>query len=128
MDPQRQETSVVLSWTGSDGGSGVDHYLYSTDGGLTWTSTTATELTLAGLADGAVDFRIKAVDLFGNESPVTRRNWTVDTVVPSVTIELVDNQTEGEVGAFRDGGLRGWTEAYARVAYNRRKHHSVGLC
>jgi len=62
---------VKLAWTGSDGGSGVQHYevARATDGGgysITPTSVTAPSLTTMLPTGHLYQFRIRAVDMAGN--------------------------------------------------------------
>lgn len=84
-------TDATFSWTGNDGaGSGVDHYEYSTDGGGTWTSTTDTSVTLAGLIDGANSFRVRAIDVANNPGLAASREWTVNTSVPYMGTAAID--------------------------------------
>ena len=42
---------VTITWSATDAGEGLDHYLVSTNGGA-WTEQTSSSLTLHGLADG----------------------------------------------------------------------------
>jgi hypothetical protein len=51
----------------------------------------------SGLSDGSHTFRVRAVDLVGKQSSVTRYDWSIDTVHPLVTLSdkppLVTNRT-----------------------------------
>lgn len=72
-------SSVTVTWTASDAGSGIDHITISVDGGAATTlSASATSQTLTGLADGAHTVTVTVVDRAGNSETATR-TFHVDT-------------------------------------------------
>ena len=75
---------VTVTWTASDATSGIAHYLVRVNGGG-WTKQTGRSLSLSGLADGAYQVDVRAVDTLGNtaESGV---NFTVDLTAPTLAI------------------------------------------
>ena len=75
------DNTFDLSLTGSESGSTVT-YDVSTDGGNTWTPTTAAQ---SALADGSYQFRAQITDLAGNTNLSNSVNVTVDTTVPAIT-------------------------------------------
>src|SRR5205823_6008911 len=70
-------SEVTISWTGTDAGSGIDHYEVRVDGG-TYESVGGGNSVLLRLADGSHAIEIRAVDLAGNEAS-TAITVTVDT-------------------------------------------------
>ncbi len=83
--------TATFTWTGDGTGSSIDHYEYSTDGGNTWTSTTATSVTLSGLGDGGNSFELRAIDTGNNTGIIAVRLWTVDSSTPYLATTAVDN-------------------------------------
>ena len=73
-------SEVTISWTGTDAGSGIDHYEVRVDGG-TYESVGGGNSVLLRLADGSHAIEIRAVDLAGNEAS-TAITVTVDTSPP----------------------------------------------
>jgi parallel beta-helix repeat protein len=78
------ETSVTVTWTGSDAGAGISHYEVSIEG-VGWNITTGNSYTFTGLADGEYVILVTAYDTIGNYVEWTV-SVTVDTVPPSVNI------------------------------------------
>ena len=67
-------TTASVSFTpGSDGGSTITGYRYSTDDGTTWTTTSTTSpVAVIGLSDGATyTFELEATNVSGNGAPAT---------------------------------------------------------
>jgi hypothetical protein len=59
-------TPAVLSWTGSDAASGIDHYEYSLDGGaFQYVNASAVSLTFANLTTGNHYLIVRAIDVAG---------------------------------------------------------------
>ncbi|MES2966150.1 MAG: fibronectin type III domain-containing protein, partial [Bdellovibrionota bacterium] len=56
-------------------------------------TTCLSPIIYASLDNGTHSFRVKATNSHGLESPIVSRNWTVDTVAPSVTIADVATPT-----------------------------------
>ena len=78
--------SVQVTWTASDGVTGLDHLDIRIDGGTTTTlSRSATDFTFSGLADGAHTVELTAYDGAGH-STVATRAFTVDATDPTVSI------------------------------------------
>ncbi|ANF83306.1 hypothetical protein A3K93_13790 (plasmid) [Acinetobacter sp. NCu2D-2] len=73
-----QDKSFDLTLAGQESGSDLD-YLVSTDGGQTWTATTASQ---TDLADGTYQFKVKVTDAAGNSSETAVQTVTVDTTAP----------------------------------------------
>ena len=76
-------TEVTISWTGTDAGSGIDHYEVRVDGGA-YESVGGGNSALLRLADGSHTIEIRAVDLAGNEAS-TAITVTVDTSPPNTS-------------------------------------------
>ena len=57
---------MTLSWTGTDAGSGIDHYEVRVDGGTFESVGSKTSASLQ-LADGSHTIVIRAIDRAGNE-------------------------------------------------------------
>ncbi|MCP8305228.1 MAG: SMP-30/gluconolactonase/LRE family protein [archaeon] len=71
-------STVTVMWTGSDAGSGIDHYEVKLDGGSWIDAGTATSHEFTGVGDGSHTVRVKAVDEVGNSKEATV-NFTVST-------------------------------------------------
>ncbi|MCP8318692.1 MAG: Ig-like domain-containing protein, partial [Candidatus Methylarchaceae archaeon HK01B] len=73
-----KSSTVNVVWTGSDSGSGIDHYEVKLDGGSWINVGTATSHEFTGVTDGIYTVYVKAVDKVGNwkEAMV---NFTVST-------------------------------------------------
>jgi len=77
-------SSVTVTWTGDDTGSGISQYNISLDGGE-WFNTTASSRSFTGLNAGAHTAVVVAFDGVGN-SFEKMVNFTVDATAPTVTI------------------------------------------
>jgi len=113
-----KSSQATFTWSGSDVGSGVDHYLYKIDGGSA-VSTPTTSATLTGLADGPHTFAIQAVDGVGNidASPATY-SWAIDTKPPAVGLALTnDTGTSTSDRITRDAHLGGSGDSSAVVHF-----------
>lgn len=86
-----------VSWSGTDTGSGLQHYIvqFQKEGDTTWTTwlaaTTQTQAQFnsntQGTGDGAYTFRARGVDNVDNQGPwVTSAPAVVDTMPPVVTV------------------------------------------
>lgn len=81
QNAETKSSTITITWTGSDGTSGINNYEIRLDNGL-WNSVqTSTTHALTGLADGSHKVDVKAIDKAGNEkySTVT---FTVNTSQP----------------------------------------------
>ncbi len=98
-----QDGSFSLSVVGSEGGSTLS-YEVSTDGGATWTPTTASQ---SALADGSYSFRATATDAAGNKSTGNSASVTVDNTAPAAgTLLLTDLSDTGATdGITQDGSF-----------------------
>ncbi|SVB21878.1 uncharacterized protein METZ01_LOCUS174732, partial [marine metagenome] len=106
VDYQNFADTLVISWSGSDSGSGISTYEYAlgtttgaTDA-ITWTSAaTATADTLTGLSltEGTTYYlSVRATDAAGNMSSVsTADGITIDLTAPSGT--TVSDGTGGDI-------------------------------
>ncbi len=84
-----QTTNIQINWTGSDNGSGLDHYEYSLDYGPWNDVGNITNITLS-LSDGNHTFFIKAIDRMNN-SATDSVNFVIDTQSPVITISSPAN-------------------------------------
>jgi len=119
----RQTVSAALSAPLDDGVA----LLGSSDGGQTWTDVTAMvaggRLAWTGvtLLPGSGSLQLKAVDLAGNESVLTRQDYTLDTTPPAVAgvPALAPDSDSGSAGdgvtRFQRVVLSGTAEALAEV-------------
>jgi hypothetical protein len=76
-----------LQLNGQEAGTRIE-YQVSTDGGKTWTTTTAEQ---ANLADGQYQFRVKVTDVAGNSSLSEVQAVTVDSTAPVAGRLVVSN-------------------------------------
>lgn len=76
-------SSVTVTWTGSDDGSGISHYNISVDGGA-WMTVTS-PYAINALVQGGHVIVVRAFDLVGNVAIATV-NITVDATAPNVEI------------------------------------------
>ena len=87
-DFRTSDNTFDLSLAGQEAGATVV-YEVSTDGGSTWTTTTAAQ---SGIPDGSYRFRAQVSDLAGNTSTTTAVNVIIDTQGPgtnAITIASV---------------------------------------
>jgi hypothetical protein len=81
-------TSMTFAFSGSDRGSGVDHFECSIDG--TEFDMCASPLIYNNFADGSHSFQVRAEDNVVNlDSSPALFNWTVDTSPPNTSIDSV---------------------------------------
>ena len=95
-------SNVVVSFASTDNtscsgtvvdGSGIKEFMYSKDGGASWT-TVASGYTETATFDG--DILVKAVDKDGNEGPITTYHMMVDKTPPKMTnVKLTLSETGG---------------------------------
>ena len=79
-------SSVTVTWSGSDVGTGVDHYTIQVDGGTPITvPATETSYTLTGLPDGTRTIQVTAWDGGGNNASASIE-VIIDTTGPTVSI------------------------------------------
>ena len=78
-------SSMTVTWTGNDSGSGMDHYLVSTDG-ITFSDIAYLNgtWTYGHLADGVRTIYVRGIDKAGNVGG-TSANITIDSIAPSLT-------------------------------------------
>jgi len=84
-------SQVFLSWTGSDAGSGIDHYEVRVDSG-TFESVGSKRSVSLQLADGSHTIVIRAIDRAGNEA----------STVVTVRVDTSPLSTSGPYGATLD--------------------------
>ncbi len=84
-------SQVFLSWTGSDAGSGIDHYEVRVDGGRFESVGSKRSVSLQ-LADGLHTIVIRAIDRAGNEA----------STVVTVRVDTNALSTSGPYGATLD--------------------------
>jgi hypothetical protein len=73
-----KSSSVLVTWTGSDADTGIDHYEVKLDDGSWLDVDTDTSHTFNGVSDGSHTVRVKAVD-GGDNSRIKLVNFTVNT-------------------------------------------------
>ncbi|MCY6412715.1 Ig-like domain-containing protein [Acinetobacter sp. VNH17] len=105
----------------------TDHYEVSTDGGLTWITTTAQQ---TNLADGTYQFKAIETDVAGNIVETAIETVVVDTLKPQIATDLFISEdgwtltglTEAaglKVNVFDQNGLLvGTTESYANGEFS----------
>ena len=86
-----QDKSFDLSLSGQESGSTIV-YQVSTNGGSTWTTTTAAQ---TNLADGSYQFRAQITDTAGNTSTGNVVLVTVDTTAPAAPAGLTLDPGDG---------------------------------
>ncbi|MHA1366972.1 MAG: Ig-like domain-containing protein [Candidatus Heimdallarchaeota archaeon] len=70
----------MVTWSGSDSGSGIDYYEAQIDGGTWINKGTGTSHTFTGLIDGAHTVNVRAWDNAGNDA-TDSTTFTVDTSI-----------------------------------------------
>ncbi|MDD1755337.1 MAG: right-handed parallel beta-helix repeat-containing protein, partial [Methanomassiliicoccales archaeon] len=80
-------TSIIVSWTATDQGSGLAHFDVSVDSGLWQDVGLTTSALLPPLAQGWHEVLVRAWDLEGN-SGTNRTRFFVDAYAPVLTITL----------------------------------------
>ncbi|WP_171261374.1 beta strand repeat-containing protein [Acinetobacter indicus] len=90
------DNTYDLTLTGQEAGSTVV-YQVSTDGGVTWTDTTAVQ---AAVADGTYQYQAVVTDATGNTSTTNMISVTVDTVAPTVTLTDMFSYVENQVAGY----------------------------
>jgi len=78
-------SNVTVSWSGSDTGSGIDHYEVKLDLGNSINKGTSTSHTFNGVSDGSHTVYVKAIDKAGN-SKESMRSFSVNLLPTSVTL------------------------------------------
>jgi len=104
--------TVAVTWTASDGTSGLDHFEVRIDGDGP-ISLSGTAYTFASLADGSHTFAVTAFDRAGHSTTVSV-SVIVDTTPPSVAIT---SPMAGAVVAFSHFTMT-WTAADATSGIN----------
>jgi hypothetical protein len=82
---------VTVTWSSSDGITGVAYYLVRVNGGG-WNERTSASLSLNGLADGVYRIDVRSCDVAGNTAQ-TSVNFTVDGTAPTLTISSPRSST-----------------------------------
>ena len=88
--------SASVAFTpGSNGGSPITGYRYSTNGGSTWTSTSTTSpLSITGLANGTTySFELEAINGTGDGAP-TSTSFTTPTTPSAPVISSITSQNQ----------------------------------
>ncbi len=95
-DGLSNDTSFSLSLSGSEPGA-TSVFEVSTDNGVTWTTTTASQ---TGLADGSYLFRAVVTDAAGNSATTATRSVTIDATAPTAgTLSLTGFDDTGSNNA-----------------------------
>lgn len=79
-------SDVSVSWTGSDNGSGIDHYETKIDSGSYINKGASTSHTFLSVSEGSHTVRIRGFDKLGNSRELLI-NFVVDVSSPTVTID-----------------------------------------
>ncbi len=85
------QSSVTITWTGSDSLSGIAYYNISRDGG-SWENLSTTTSKTYTLSDGSHTVTVIAVDNAGN-TKVSSITFTVDTTPPTLSITSPANNS-----------------------------------
>ncbi len=107
ITPGDQQLSVAFT-AGSDGGSAITNYKYSTDGGSTFTAvspdSTTSPILITGLTNGtAYNVQIKAVNAIGDGTATASTSGTPRTVPAAPTITSITPGNELLSVAFTAG-------------------------
>ncbi len=104
-DGLSNDSTFSLSLTGSESGS-TSVLEVSTDNGVTWTTTTASQ---SGLADGTYLYRAVVTDAAGNVSTTATQTVTIDATAPTAgTLSLTgftDTGSSSSDGLSSDNGF-----------------------
>ena len=87
-------SSVTVTWTASDAGSGVATIEVKLDSGV-WTTVTGSSREFATLTEGSHTVSVRVTDNAGNEATASV-TFMVDTVDPSLTIDSPEDGMETE--------------------------------
>jgi hypothetical protein len=112
-NPELADGSVTLTWTGSDAGSGIDHYWIRIDDGPYLNVGTVTSFPFHDLVPGIHYFYVSAIDVAGNSDYYSRDVVAVATV-PRPPASPVNTTTQVIVTVPE--GVPSW--AVALVAVN----------
>ncbi len=72
----------------------IDHFEYSVDDPVNFTSTNSPQVSLAALPAGSHTFRVRAIDTGENISDVLAVNFTITAFAPTDGILFIDNVNE----------------------------------
>ncbi|NYT12839.1 MAG: hypothetical protein GKC03_09905 [Methanomassiliicoccales archaeon] len=84
LSPVFDEDWAEIRWTGSDDGSGMDHYDMQLDDGNWQDMGLLTRADLISLSEGEHHLMVRAVDRAGNVRVSNTVSWLVDTTSPTV--------------------------------------------
>lgn len=82
-------SSANLIFSGTDVGSAIAGYECALDGGAF--AACSSPKAYSSLSSGSHTFQVRAIDSAGNVSSISPASWTVDTVLPTVTISSNPN-------------------------------------
>ncbi len=118
-DGLSNDTSFGLSVSGEEAGASVS-FEVSTDNGVTWTATTASQ---TGLADGSYLFRAVVTDAAGNVSTTATKSVTIDATAPVAgTLSLTGFD---DTGASSSDGLTSDSTFGLSVSARKQAHRSA---
>src|SRR5258707_4651727 len=83
-------TSASCTWSGTDTGAGVDHYVYSLDGATAESTTSTSSPSFSGLTQGSHSFSVYAVDAASKQEDIS----TPDTCTARTTAPDTSNDTK----------------------------------
>lgn len=86
-----------FKFIGRDGAQVLTSFLCSIDGSTY--SACSSPHAFAGLTDGAHTFRVKALDMAGNESAPAEYSWVIDTLAPTLSFVKVPPAYSNQVNA-----------------------------
>jgi len=131
LDYQASDSTVILSWTGSDDASGIEHYEYAigtTAGGTEMLDWTAAGLALdvliptPALLEGTTYFgSVRSYDLAGNLSDIASGDGITIDLTPPATGNIIDGLTEnleftGSTNTLA-ASWSGFSDTYSGIQY-----------
>src|SRR6266487_1493830 len=123
-----ESRSMKFAFSGTDtGGVGVDHFECNIDNSKFVTCTSP--FTFPNLLkDGTHTFKIRSEDNVGNISPSpTSFTWTVDTVPPTTTIDVVVNGNKSAVTNGSNTGSKSMTFSFSANDTGGKEGGGVGI-
>ncbi|MHB1884951.1 MAG: beta strand repeat-containing protein, partial [Acidimicrobiales bacterium] len=93
-------TASIAFTPGSDGGSSITGYRYSTDGGSSWTPASASPISLSGLSSGtSYDFEVEAVNASG-DGAAAGTSFTTTAVPSAPVLSAIVSQNQALLVSF----------------------------
>src|SRR6266487_839472 len=123
-----ESTSMKFAFSGTDtGGVGIDHFECNIDNSK-FVTCTSPFIFPNLLKDGTHTFKIRSEDNVGNISPSpTSFTWTVDTVPPTTTIDVVVNGNKSAVTNGSNTGSKSMTFSFSADDTGGKEGGGVGI-